>query len=275
VLNSGFLTGIPDNPVITLNGYSGSASAVAWATELHPTYAPELKIEGAAIGGLTANLTDSIRVPTSYNYAYLGIPTTLGLAHGYKNLSQWLNENLKPETKAEFMAAETQCFISNEKFYSNSSFDNYFKRGRQSLLSDEAPLAAIRAAGVLGNRSTPRVPWYLYGAVHDKLAPAGPVWDLYQKHCSNGARIEYQQNLVNVSHFEESFVGFDDAFAWLRDRHTERPIQTTTPCLTYDWKSPYINVSIDTHKPWLPEAVVPLMLDLLKPYWGDFLPPQQ
>jgi hypothetical protein len=44
-------------------------------------------------------------------------------------------------------------------------------------------------------------------AVHDMLAPAGPVWDLYQKHCSNGAQIEYQQNLVNVSHFEESFVG--------------------------------------------------------------------
>jgi hypothetical protein len=44
-------------------------------------------------------------------------------------------------------------------------------------------------------------------AVHDKLAPAGPVWDLYQKHCNNGAQIEYQQNLVNVSHFEESLVG--------------------------------------------------------------------
>jgi hypothetical protein len=44
-------------------------------------------------------------------------------------------------------------------------------------------------------------------AVQDKVAPAVPVWNLYQKHCNNGAQIEYQQNLVNVSHFEESFVG--------------------------------------------------------------------
>jgi hypothetical protein len=105
----------------------------------------------------------STGVPTAYNYAYLSIPTILGLAHGYKNLSQWLDENIKPEMKAEFKTAETQCFISNEKFYANSSFDDYFKGGRQSLLSDEVPLTAIRAAGVLGNRATPKIPWYLYG----------------------------------------------------------------------------------------------------------------
>jgi hypothetical protein len=87
----------------------------------------------------------------------------LCLSHGSKNLSQWLDENLKPETKAEFKAAESQCFISNENFYSNRSFDNYFKHGRQSLLSDEVPLTAISAAGVLGNRATPQIPWYLYG----------------------------------------------------------------------------------------------------------------
>jgi hypothetical protein len=44
-------------------------------------------------------------------------------------------------------------------------------------------------------------------AVHDVVAPAGAVWDLYQKHCKNGAQIEYQQNLVNVSHSEENLVG--------------------------------------------------------------------
>jgi hypothetical protein len=93
----------------------------------------------------------------------LGIPTILGLAHGYRNLSQWLDENLKPETKAEFKAAETQCFISNQNFYSNRSFDSYWKRGRQALLSDEVPLSVIRTAGVLGNRATPQIPWYLYG----------------------------------------------------------------------------------------------------------------
>jgi hypothetical protein len=70
------------------------------------------------------------------------------------------------------------------------------------------------------------------------------------------------------------FEAFDDAFTWLRDRQAEKPIQMKTPCLTYDWKSPYINVSIDKYIPWLPEAVVPKMMELLGPFWGDFLPPQ-
>jgi hypothetical protein len=128
-------------------------------------------------------------------------------------------------------------------------------------------------------------------SVHDVLAPAAQVWNLYEKHCKNGAKIEYQQNMVNVSHFEESFVGkylpfaflatvtnslkgFDNAFAWLRDRHAEKPLEPKTPCLTYEWRSPYINVSLDRYKPWLPEAVVPQMMELLAPHWEDFLPPQ-
>jgi hypothetical protein len=87
----------------------------------------------------------------------------LGLSHGYKNVSVWLDENLKPETKAEFKAAETQCFVSNEKRYANTSFESYFKRGRESLLTDDVPLTAIRTAGVLGNKATPQISWYLYG----------------------------------------------------------------------------------------------------------------
>jgi hypothetical protein len=57
VMRSGNITGIDPKPITTLLGYSSGGQAVGWATELHPTYAPELEIAGAARGGIGPNLT--------------------------------------------------------------------------------------------------------------------------------------------------------------------------------------------------------------------------
>jgi hypothetical protein len=49
---SGNFTGLSTDPTVTLNGYSGGGITAAWTGELHPLYAPELKIDGIALGGL-------------------------------------------------------------------------------------------------------------------------------------------------------------------------------------------------------------------------------
>jgi hypothetical protein len=112
--------------------------------------------------------------PTNFNYAYLAIPTVLGLAHAYKNFTQWLDDILKPETKAEFLSAESQCFDSNEKMFENSTFESYLKRSSLALITDEVPFSVIRTAGVLGNRATPQIPWYLYGV--SQMSDFPRVW---------------------------------------------------------------------------------------------------
>jgi hypothetical protein len=44
------------NVQLALWGYSGGAHASAWAAELQDKYAPDVKITGAAIGGLPSNI---------------------------------------------------------------------------------------------------------------------------------------------------------------------------------------------------------------------------
>ncbi|MFI9507343.1 lipase family protein [Nocardia sp. NPDC052566] len=44
------------NSPVTIAGYSGGGMAAAWAASLAPGYAPELRLAGAAIGGVPANL---------------------------------------------------------------------------------------------------------------------------------------------------------------------------------------------------------------------------
>ena len=56
-LASGSITGVSSSATYQMWGYSGGALATEWAAELQPTYAPELNFAGAAIGGLTPNIT--------------------------------------------------------------------------------------------------------------------------------------------------------------------------------------------------------------------------
>lgn len=56
-LNTGKLLGIFENVTYAMWGYSGGALASEWAAELQVQYAPEMKFGGAALGGLTPNVT--------------------------------------------------------------------------------------------------------------------------------------------------------------------------------------------------------------------------
>jgi hypothetical protein len=40
-----------------MHGFSGGAISAGWASELQPSYAPELEIAGVSIGGMFPNIT--------------------------------------------------------------------------------------------------------------------------------------------------------------------------------------------------------------------------
>jgi hypothetical protein len=74
-----------------------------------------------------------------------GPPTLIGLSHDYANLSDWIHENLKPETAAEFLIPEKACFGSFYGFDSTNT-GKYFKRGMESI-HDPVPDSVIKIAG--------------------------------------------------------------------------------------------------------------------------------
>jgi hypothetical protein len=57
VKQSGNFTGIDVDPIIQSYGYSGGSWGGLWSSALQPTYAPDVKITGTAIGGLLPNVT--------------------------------------------------------------------------------------------------------------------------------------------------------------------------------------------------------------------------
>jgi hypothetical protein len=145
---SGNITEISSSPITTLHGYSSGAQTVGWTTEIHPTYAPELQIAGAAFGGLIPNLTALVELQGFHNgeRASFGPPVMLGLSHDFSNLSQWLDNNLVPERATEYRQAEHSCYEGNSK-YSNKDIGSYFKNGYDSVF-EAVPASVLRTSGM-------------------------------------------------------------------------------------------------------------------------------
>ena len=133
-------------------------------------------------------------------------PTLLGLAKDYKNLSDWLELNLKPETRDEFYKADTQCYDSNWADFTGKKIGSFLKDGHKSLYeavpssifkragpsprikAQDQPL--IQSTGQMGWIGTPKVPMYIYEeSIGDDASPVALADYVVKKHCDNGARI--------------------------------------------------------------------------------------
>ena len=91
----------------------------------------------------------SLTIPTegfiTGERARFGPTVVLGIAHDYKNFSQWLDQNLIPEKASIYRKPEHQCFDSNDMF-AFMDLNQFYKRGYKSL-RDPLPNHVLRIAG--------------------------------------------------------------------------------------------------------------------------------
>lgn len=218
------LTGLSSDPSVTLNGYSGGGITAAWTGEMHSLYAPELRIDGIALGGLVPDflyLSNQIRQGIGY-FAW-GPVTLVGLSHDYRNLSDWLDQNLDPNQAEAFWATETYCIDGNANVYTTVDTCSYFTNGCTNW-DDPIPQNALVDGAVMGGKATPIAPWYLYTTVGDLTSPYQLTVDLANKYCAAGASILHEVNQIPLSHSDESYAGWPGAFQWMKERHAGTPI---------------------------------------------------
>ena len=217
-LQSGQVTGVSANATYALWGYSGGALASEWAVELQPEYAPELKFAGAALGGLTPNVTNVVLHTNKGDFSWLPFAGINGLTHAYPDARAYIDEDLVPEKVDEFHSINFKCTndSDSEKRLSNQDIAPYFKNGLDFLRN---PVIAdvIANGATMGRRSTPSTPLYVYKAIGDQVSPVEDTDALVDQYCANGASIEYYRNLVG-EHVSEAVLGAGGAFDWLKDR---------------------------------------------------------
>ncbi|XWW94028.1 hypothetical protein V2A60_001970 [Cordyceps javanica] len=205
-------TGIRSDARVTMWGYSGGSLASQWAAELQPSYAPELAVAGAAVGGTVPNVANVIKAINGQPLAGF-IPTgVLGLMSQYPEAAPLLEAALRPDAKALFYTPLKQCLAANAAAFLFKDVLGMFK-DRNFLLGNEV-MAGICEDNSLG-KATPTVPLFWYKSVLDEVSPVADSDALADKYCDEGASVEYVRDVLS-NHGAYAVVGAPLAFSWLK-----------------------------------------------------------
>ncbi|KAM0484283.1 hypothetical protein ACHAPX_001703 [Trichoderma viride] len=212
-LSSGSFTGISKDATVALWGYSGGSLASGWAAELQPTYAPELKIAGAALGGTVPNITTVLSEINKSAFAGIIPSGIVGLANQYPQVNSVLEKHVLPQYQSLFNKVRSQCLVADVT-------DFLFKDvlgmlDDPSLPFTDPDLVRIQNDNALG-KATPKIPLYVYKSTEDELSPVSETDALVKKYCRGGASVEYVRDILS-EHGSLAITGAVKALAWLID----------------------------------------------------------
>lgn len=198
-------------------GYSGGALASEWAAELQPAYAPELNFGGAALGGLTPNVTSVLDSINKSIYAGLAPSGILGLSSQWPDLDTYVQSELFQTGEynaTRFNAARNYTLVEAIGAYAGQDLALYFKNGFDTI---NAPIAkqVINEDGIMGHHGVPEIPIFAYKAIGDDISVVADTDKLVDEYCAEGATIKYERNTVG-NHATELNNGRARALAFLQ-----------------------------------------------------------
>lgn len=221
-LGSGYITGINEGAKVVLWGYSGGSFASGWAAQIHPKYASELDIVGAAYGGIVANISQVAE--KNFGGAFTGFVMAAinGLANEYPELDNLINELGYKDKLDKFRKAKQMCLIEELPYYAFDQVNEYVDGDKQYLLSLPIVKNITEMNTMTGSKYLPTIPLYFYQGKGDGIIPASGTDELYEDFCERGADIEYHEDLLS-EHLIQAVTGAGGAFNWMKNRLNGEP----------------------------------------------------
>jgi hypothetical protein len=214
--------GLDASTPVAMLGYSGGGFATAWAAELAPSYAPELKIVGAAQGGLPVNPINVAKKTdgTFWAGAYLGAVVGMSRAYPEINVSDYATaDGLK-----SIADIGNRCLTGSPNLLTAYAY----KKG-SSLLKDpnflDLPeIQALNDDNTMG-QFLPKTPLYIFESVGDQLMPIADVDNLVKYYCDGGVKVQYKRQ-AGTDHVLGA-LGLSGGMTYLMDRCAGKAVPTT------------------------------------------------
>lgn len=210
--------GVSADAPVGLWGYSGGAMASAWAAAAQPSYAPDVKLAGVALGGTPASLAATAKafnaipgVSSAINVAFAGIDRS----YPERNISQYLNET----GRAQMRAAGNDCVYSGIT-------RNPFASLANSGVTDAELDTMVKGISPLDFPGTPKAPILMYNSIIDEFAPIGPARQLAKRYCDAGLRLKKVESFLG-EHALYAITGAPVAVSYLADRFAGKAAPTT------------------------------------------------
>lgn len=214
------LTDLSSDPTIALWGYSGGSLASGFAAELQPSYAPELNIQGAALGGTVPQILPVIHEANKSPFAGLIPAGVQGLANEYPEIAKLIQQNLIPAKAAEFSKTKNLCLTGNILEYLNKDVNTFVK---DKEIFTSATASKVINANAMGHHN-PKIPLFVYKSAGDEISPVNNTDSLVASYCDGGSRVEYKRDALS-EHASLAIIGVPDTLMWLEDRMNGVPVK--------------------------------------------------
>ena len=185
-------TGLTASSPVGLMGYSQGGGAAASAVELAATYAPDLRVKGAVVGAVPADLAQVASALDGGPYSAFAYFALRGLAASYDiDLSPYLNDR----GRAVSDQVETECVFDllNHAFVRSSTL-SASGRPMSDLMAVE-PFRSIVEAQRIGT-IRPSVPVLVTHSAIDDVIPYAVGRQMARSWCSKGANVRFSTNVA-------------------------------------------------------------------------------
>ncbi|WP_084508187.1 lipase family protein [Nocardia pseudovaccinii] len=206
---------------VVLAGYSGGGMATGWAAALQPSYAPELELAGAAIGGAPMNMeimAEAVGMETHPAFG-LAMAAAIGLEREYPQrvpVSRYLNKRGLAVRDAMANSCTNQILVTGVG-----------GSAREYLAS--TPTAALPEARVVLRENSlefydgvPEIPVFEWHSPTDPLIPIEAIDHVDSRWCAAGVRVQTLQ-VPAFEHLSAAVIGAPGVLTWLNARILGEP----------------------------------------------------
>ncbi|WP_433671824.1 lipase family protein [Nocardia sp. CA-136227] len=209
---------------LAMAGYSGGGMATAWAAALAASYAPDLRIAGAAMGGVPMNLVSMLETLGMNRHPAFGLALAagLGLEREYPDrfpISDQLNDR--------GLAIRDKLLNScTNDILAAGAGQGALDIAKTTVMTDDPQARSVVAENSLELYSgVPNMPVFEWHSPIDGLVPVDAVVNTIHRYCAAGAKVWTEQEPV-PDHLTAAVLGVPAAYGWLDARLRGEPAPT-------------------------------------------------
>ncbi len=216
--------GMPSSQKVGLFGYSGGSIGGEWASELAPSYAPELNIVGTAIGGIPVHLAHNTRYVNgsdTWSGVMPAVLVSLGRAFGI-NVDKFASKYGK-QVMAE---VQDECIGSFNGNYPGLRVQQLLKKKYHAFLKVR-PFARTINRLIMGSTpGHPLMPMFMAvgnaDGTGDNVMIVKDVQGLAHQYCGEGVPVQLKV-YDGAEHTQAGLQFFPEAMAFLAERFAGTP----------------------------------------------------
>lgn len=214
-------SGLDGASPVGIMGYSQGGTSAGWATELAPSYAPELNLKGTSAGGVPADLLAVAKGLDGGPFVAFAFLASLGYDAAYPELD--LQSYLNAQGRDLMAKSQNVCLVSVDGIgtFLGTAFkkiDDYVTTNPLNTPQWQARLNENKLGSV-----KPTVPVFQYHGQIDEIIPFSQAETLRNTWCAMGANLTWKTYPL-AEHLLGMIVGSGPAMDFMSDRFAGKPV---------------------------------------------------